>query len=302
VTVSLAVAPEVADALAESRPVVAMESTIFSRLGLPSPANRDALDRCLAAVRDGGAVPAVTAIVDGVARVGLDDDALERVLTGTRKAAARDVAVAIAQRWDLGATTVSASLLLAARAAIGVFATGGIGGVHRDLHDTHDVSADLDAIARHPVVTVSAGAKAFLDLGRTLEHLETAGVPVLGLATDEFPAFYARTSGLPVPHRVESVDEAAAVVRAGRDVGYRGGFLLAVPIPEADAIPRDVLDRAVDAAVAASTAAGATGPAVTPFVLERIVAATGGRSVDANLALAANNAGVAARLAAALSR
>jgi len=292
--------PEVAAALDAGRAVVAMESTIFSRLGLPSPANRDALDRCLAAVRDEGAIPAVTAVVDGVARVGLDDSALDRVLDGTRKCAARDVPIAIAQRWDLGATTVSASLMLAARAGIAVFATGGIGGVHRDLHDTHDVSADLDAIARFPVVTVSAGAKAFLDLGRTLEHLETAGVPVLGLGTDEFPAFYARSSGLPVPHRVDSVEEAAAVMEAGRAVGYHGGILLAVPIPEADAIPRDVLDRAIDAAVAASTAAGATGPAVTPFVLERIVAATGGRSVDANLALAANNAGVAARLAHAL--
>jgi len=295
------VAAEVEAALDAGRAVVAMESTIFSRLGLPSPANRDALERCVTAVRNEGATPAVTAVVDGVARVGLDADALDRVLDGTRKCASRDVPVAIAQRWDLGATTVSASLLLASRAGIRVFATGGIGGVHRDLHETHDVSADLHAIARFPVVTVSAGAKAFLDLRRTLEHLETAGVPVLGLGTDDFPAFYARASGLPVPHRVDSVEEAAAVVHAARDVGYEGGVLLAVPIPEADAIPRDVLDRAIDAAVAASTAAGATGPAVTPFVLERIVAATGGRSVDANLALAANNAAVAARLAALLT-
>ena len=296
----IAVADEVGAALAEGRPVVAMESTIFSRLGLPSPANREALDRCVAAVRERGGVPAVTAVIDGVARVGLDDAGVDRVLAGNRKTAARDVPVAMAQRWELGATTVSASLLLAARAGIRVFATGGIGGVHRDLVETGDVSADLDAIARFPVVTVSAGAKAFLDLGRTLEHLETVGVPVLGFRTDEFPAFYARSSGLPVPHRVDSVDEAAAVVRAAQDVGYGGGFLLAVPIPEEDAIPRDVLDRAIDAAVAASTAAGATGPAVTPFVLERIVAATGGRSVAANLALAEHNAGVAAELAAAL--
>ena len=297
----IVVSEQVRSALRQSRPVVAMESTIYSTLGLPVPHNAEALRRCKAAVERGGAVPAVTAVLDGQWRVGLTEQQEQRVLSGTRKVAERDLAVAAAQSWDVGVTTVSASVALAHRAGISVFATGGIGGVHRGVEVSGDVSADLDALASHPVVTVCAGAKSFLDLARTLEHLETAGVPVLGLGTDEFPAFYARTSGLPVPHRVDSVAEAATVVRAGRSVGYGGGVLLAVPIPEPDAIPRDVLDRAIDAAMAASGAAGATGPAVTPFVLERIVAATGGRSVDANLALAANNAAVAAQLATALA-
>ena len=187
---------EVAAAVADGRPIVAMESTIFSHLGLPSPANAEALTRCLAAVRAGGAVPAVTAVVDGVARVGIDESEHERILGPARKAAERDVPVAIAQRWPLGATTVSASVALAHAAGVSVFATGGIGGVHRGSEITGDISADLDAIARHPVVTVCAGAKAFLDLPRTLEYLETAGVPVLGWRHDDFPAFYTRSSGL----------------------------------------------------------------------------------------------------------
>jgi pseudouridine-5'-phosphate glycosidase len=178
VTATLSVDPEVDAALADGRPVVALESTIFSHLGLPSPANGDALERCLAAVRDGGAVPAITVVLDGVARVGIPEAEHERVLGPARKVAARDVPVAVGQGWPVGATTVSAALLLAARVGIAVFATGGIGGVHRDVATSGDVSADLDAIATAPVVTVSAGAKVFLDLARTLEHLETAGVPV----------------------------------------------------------------------------------------------------------------------------
>jgi pseudouridine-5'-phosphate glycosidase len=201
-------------ALAAGQPVVAMESTIYSTLGLPVPHNAEALQRCKAAVRAGGAVPAVTAVVDGRWRIGLTEAEEERVLQGTRKVAERDLAVAAAQQWDVGVTTVSASVALAARAGISVFATGGIGGVHRGVEVSGDISADLDALAHHPVVTVCAGAKSFLDLPRTLEFLETAGVPVLGWRHPDFPAFYVRSSGLPVPHVVDTADEVARVLRA----------------------------------------------------------------------------------------
>jgi pseudouridine-5'-phosphate glycosidase len=290
---------DVARAVADGRPVVALESTIFSHLGLPSPANAQALDRCLTAIRDGGAIPAVTAVIDGVARVGLYADEHPRILGPARKAAERDLAVAIVQTWELGATTVSASLALAAAAGVRVFATGGIGGVHRGAELTGDISADLDAIAHHPVVTVSAGAKAFLDLPRTLEYLETAGVPVLGWRHDDFPAFYTRSAGLPVPHRVETAGQVAAVLanRSRADTGV----LVAVPIPEADALDADELDGVVADALAECAASGIVGAAVTPFVLGRIGAATEGRSVPANLALAENNAKVAAEIAVAIA-
>lgn len=290
---------DVARAVADGRPVVALESTIFSNLGLPSPANARALDRCLHVIRESGAVPAVTAVLDGVARVGLYADEHPRILGLARKAAERDLPVAIAQQWELGATTVSASLALAAAARVAVFATGGIGGVHRGAELTGDVSADLDALAGHPVVTVCAGAKAFLDLPRTLEYLETSGVPVLGWRHDDFPAFYSRSSGLPVPHRVETAAEVAAVF-ANR-TRERCGVLVTVPIPEADALDAAELDEVVAGALADCTAAGIVGAAITPFVLERIGEATAGRSVPANLALAENNARVAGEIAVAIA-
>jgi pseudouridine-5'-phosphate glycosidase len=293
------VSPAVAEALAAGRGVVALESTIFSELGLPSPANREALARCVHAVERGGAVPAVTAVLDGRARVGLDPSEHERITGPARKVAERDLAVALAQRWEFGATTVSASVALAAAAGISVFATGGIGGVHRGAAVTGDVSSDLDAIAHHPVVTVCAGAKAFLDLPRTLEHLETAGVPVLGWRNDWFPAFYTRSSGLPVPHRIESATEVAAVL--ARRSRAATGVLLAVPIPEADELDAATLDEAIERAMADAAAEGVTGPAVTPFVLARITQATSGRSVPANLALAEHNAAVAAEVAVAIA-
>jgi pseudouridylate synthase len=291
--------PDVRHALDDGRPVVALESTIFSHLGLPSPYNREALDRCLAAVRSGGAIPAVTAVLDGVVRLGLSDDEHERILGPARKAAERDVAVAIGQRWDVGATTVSASVAIAAAAGVRVFATGGIGGVHRGAEVTGDISADLDAIASHPVITVSAGAKAFLDLPRTLEFLETAGVPVLGWQHDWFPAFYTRSSGLPVPYRVADAEEVARIfVARSRS---QSGMLLTVPVPERDELDADQLDAVLADALADSERSGIVGAAVTPFVLGRIAAATEGRSVPANLALAENNAAVAAQVAAAVS-
>jgi len=291
--VSVAVSPEVAGALAAGRPVVALESTIFSPFGLPAPANCEALDRCLAAVREGGATPAVTAVLDGVPRVGLDPAEHDRILDGGVKVAERDLPVAVAQGAPVGVTTVSASLALAAAAGVRVFATGGIGGVHQGAETTGDVSADLGALAAHPVVTVSAGAKAFLDLARTLEHLETLSVPVLGWRTDEFPMFWCRSSGLPLPHRVEDAAAVAGVARAQYALGTSRGVLVAAPIPDDAAIPR----AAVDDAIASAVASAGTGAAATPKVLAAIAAATGGRTVVANLALAENNARIAAAIA-----
>ena len=276
-----------------------MESTIYSNLGLPAPANAEALDRCIAAVRNGGAVPAVTAILDGVVRVGLDPNENDRILGGARKAVERDIPVAVAQQWDFGATTVSASVSIAAAVGIAVFATGGLGGVHRGAELTGDVSADLDALATHRVVSVSAGAKAFLDLPRTLEYLETAGVPVLGWQHDWFPAFYTRSSGLPVAHRVETAAEVARV-HANR-TRVDSGLLVTVPIPEADELDPVKLDQVLDEALGECARSGVVGAAVTPFVLARIAAATNGQSIPANLALAENNAGVAAEIAVAIA-
>jgi pseudouridine-5'-phosphate glycosidase len=289
----------VADALASGRAVVALESTIFSNLGLPSPANADALQRCLEAIASRGAVPAVTAVLDGVVRLGLEADEHERILGNSRKAAERDISVAVGQRWEFGATTVSASVAIAAAAGVTVFATGGLGGVHRGAEATGDVSADLDALARHRIVVVSAGAKAFLDLPRTLEYLETMGVPVLGWQHDWFPAFYTRSSGLAIPHRVESADEVARI--AASLTRPQSGMLLTVPIPEADELDASHLDEVLAGALAECEAQGVTGAAITPFVLGRIGEATEGRSIPANLSLAENNAKVAADVAVAIA-
>ncbi len=298
---AIRVGDEVATALGEGRPVVALESTIFSNLGLPAPDNLEAHRRCTEAIRGVGAVPALTCVIEGVPRVGITEAELERVLEGRAKVAARDLPVAVGRGWPVGVTTVSASVALSSVVGIEVFATGGIGGVHRGSEITGDVSADLGALATYPVVTVCAGAKAFLDLGRTLEYLETIGVPVLGYGTDRFPAFYTRDSGLPVPHRVDSAGEVAAVFRSTGPVGYGGGILVAVPIPEADEPDPERIDAALEQALADAGAAGLTGPKVTPFVLGRILAATEGRSIPANLALAENNARVAAEIATALA-
>ena len=289
------VSPEVAAAVAAKQPVVALESTIFSNLGLPSPANREALERCIAVIRGHRAVPAVTAVLDGVARVGLSDREHERILGAARKVAERDLPIAIGDRWAFGATTVSASLALAAAAGIRVFATGGIGGVHRGAELHGDVSADLPALARHPVVTVSAGAKSFLDLPRTLEMLETLSVPVIGHQCDEFPAFTVVSSGLRLSHRIDDLDVLARVARTRLDFG--GGMLVCTPVPAAEAIDASIMNDAITRALAAAESRGVTGPAVTPIVLAEIAAETSGEAVRANLALAENNARVAAALA-----
>jgi pseudouridine-5'-phosphate glycosidase len=289
---TISISTEVRDTLASSGAVVALESTIFSNLGLPSPANAQALSRCIAAIRNAGAVPAITAVIDGVARVGLNENEHERILGPAKKAGERELALAIAQKWSVGATTVSASLLLAARAGIVVFATGGIGGVHRDVQLHGDISADLGALAAHPVVT-----KSFLDLPRTLEYLETLGVPVVGLACDEFPAFTVHSSGLPIPARVETVQQLASYTRAHRALGRTGGILACVPVPLADSLDKNTIDNIIEESLASTAQAGIVGPAVTPHVLGAIAAATSGTSVIANLSLAENNARVAAELA-----
>ncbi len=297
--IDLNVSGEVTTALAGKRAVVALESTIFSHLGLPSPSNREALDRCLAAVRALGAVPAITAVLDGVARVGLIEAEHERILGAARKVAERDLPVAIGERWGSGATTVSASLALAARAGINVFATGGIGGVHRGAELHGDVSADLPAIARHPVVTVSAGAKSFLDLPRTLEMLETLGVPVVGYQCDDFPAFTVVSSGIALQHRIDDIGVLARIARTRLDFG--GGMLVCTPVPVAYAVDAGVMNSAIERALAAAHTHGVSGPAVTPMVLAAIAADTAGAAVRANLALAENNARLAAAIAVGLA-
>ena len=289
----------VADAIDSGQPVVALESTIFSNLGLPSPANEEALTRALGAVTGAGAVPAVTAVIDGKVRVGLDEDMHERILGEATKTAERDLAAAVANQWSVGATTVSASLAIAARAGIRVFATGGIGGVHHGSAETGDVSADLGAIARHDVLTVSAGAKAFLDIPGTLEHLEMLSVPVIGYQTDEFPMFYARSSGLPVPLRIDTPDAVAAVL--SERLAWGGGALLAVPIPEAEALSSEHIKDAMAGALEQASRRGVVGAAVTPFVLGQISEALDGDNIPANLALSENNARVAAEVAVAFA-
>lgn len=296
------VGDEVAAGLAAGAPIVAMESTIYSAFGLPEPANREALARCEAAIRAADAIPAMTAVIDGTAVVGVaPGEETERVLAGSAKIAARDLGHAHATGVDIGVTTVSASVTLAARAGVRVFATGGIGGVHRGANETGDISHDLLAIARHPVVTVSAGAKAFLDLGRTLEQFETLGVPVVGWNTDRFPAFYTRDSGHPVTMTVSSGAEVAALLRANAELGHPGGVLVANPIPAGDELDPKRIDAAASDALADAEGRGVRGPGVTPVVLAAIAAATEGDSVPANLALAENNARVAAEIAVAVN-
>lgn len=292
------VLPEVAEALNANRPVVAFESTVFSTLGLPMPANRDALEAAHSQARALGVVPAMTAVIDGVARVGIDPSEHDKILTAHRKVAERDLAVAVAQRWPVGVTTVSASVALAARAGIRVFATGGIGGVHRDVATSDDVSADLGALSRHAVVTVCAGAKSFLALDRTLERLETLGVPVVGFKTDRLPAFTSLDSGLDVPYRCETALEVADIAQARQELG-QGGMLVTVPPP--NPISDAVLDRATTKAEAAAAAEGVRGAALTPFILGRIAAETSGASVNANIALVVNNAAVASQIAEAIT-
>jgi pseudouridylate synthase len=295
----LELAPEVAAALAAGRPIVALESTILAH-GLPWPDNLAIAHELEAAVRAAGAVPATIAVVDGRPMIGVPPTILERIARDGRqfaKAGATDLAVHVA-RGSSAATTASATAVLAARAGIVVFATGGIGGVHRG--DTGDVSHDLVTLARVPIAVVSAGAKAILDLARTVELLETLGVLVIGFRTQEFPAFYTRTSGIALDHRVDTARELAAIARARWSVDGAGGILVCNPIPESAALADTLIDDAIAAALADAGAARIAGKALTPFLLARLAEVTGGASIRANRALAVHNAAVAGELASAL--
>jgi pseudouridine-5'-phosphate glycosidase len=298
----LVLSEEVAQALRRRKPVVALETTLVTH-GLPHPQGFDAALELEAIVRMGGAVPATVGILDGAVRVGITRAELERL------AIARDVAkvnlcnlAAVVASNTPGSTTVAATMFVAAETGIRVFATGGIGGVHRDATQSGDVSADLTALGRFPVAVVCAGAKAILDLPRTVEMLETLGVPVLGFGTDEFPAFYRRSSGQRVDRRCDAVDDLAGVVRAHWALGLTTGVLIANPIPEADELPRAAYEQALEGALAEAAERGLRGREVTPFLLDRLRELTGGATVKANLALLRNNARVAAELARALAR
>ncbi len=297
-SVKLVLGSEVAAARAAGRPIVALESTIIAH-GLPWPDNLGVARELEDAVRAAGAVPATIAIVEGRACVGLERHVLEQLARdGARfaKAGATDLAVHLA-RGSSAATTVSATSVIAARAGIRVFATGGIGGVHRG--DTDDVSHDLVALARTPIAVVSAGAKAILDLPRTLELLETLGVLVLGYRTSELPAFYTRTSGLALDHRADTPGDLAAIARAHWELGGCG-ILVANPIPEGAALDPEMIGAAIEGAITEATATGITGKRLTPFLLSRLATVTAGASIRANRALAIHDAEVAAELAAAL--
>ncbi|MEO8633057.1 MAG: pseudouridine-5'-phosphate glycosidase [Chloroflexota bacterium] len=295
----LAVHPEVAAALAARRAVVALESTVIAH-GLPRPQNLTAARALEEEIRGLGSTPATIAIANGQAVVGADEALLTRLAEdpAVAKVSLRDLAPVLARR-GLGATTVAATVEIAARAGIAVMATGGIGGVHRGAERSFDESADLGAIARYPVCVVCAGAKLVLDLALTLERLETLGVPVVGYGTDELPAFYVRSSGLPLPHRV---DDALAAARIAREQLARGaGIVIAVPIAANDALDRREAEAEVARALAAAERQGIRGAALTPFLLGQVSDATGGRSLAANLSLLRSNARVAAQIALALA-
>jgi pseudouridylate synthase len=291
---------DVQAARARGQPIVALESSVLAQ-GLPIPANRDAAERMTRAVESAGAHPAVTAVVAGVPTMGLTPEELERFLRreGVRKVSARDLAGAMVARTD-GATTVAATMCLAALAGVEVFATGGIGGVHRE--PAFDESADLVELARTPVVVVCAGAKSILDLGATLERLETLGVPVVGYGTAELPGFFTTGTGLPLSARVDDVESLAATWRAHRALGRPGGMLVVQPPPAETALPREIVERAVADAVQQARADDVRGARSTPYLLAAVEKATGGRSLGANLALLEHNASLAGRLAVALAR
>jgi pseudouridine-5'-phosphate glycosidase len=297
----IAIAPEIADALARRAPVVALESTIVTH-GMPYPQNAETARAVEDEVRRAGALPATIAVIDGVCRVGLSEAELDALAgcTDARKASRRDLPVAVAQRLTAG-TTVAATMFLAARAGIALFATGGIGGVHRGAEATFDVSADLLELAASPVAVVCAGCKSILDIPKTLEVLETHGVPVIGFGTQNFPAFFARDSGQTLEHRCDTPEALAAVIAAQRALGVPSGTLIANPIDLAHALPAEEIDAAIETALRDAAAEGIAGKAVTPFLLQRVLALTAGRSLAANIALVRGNARLAAQVAVALA-
>jgi pseudouridylate synthase len=297
----VAISREVASALANRQPVVALESTIISH-GLPRPRNLEVALRLESIVREHGAVPATIAVLDGRLRVGLEEEDLVQLARdeGIAKISRRDLAAALASGGN-GATTVSATMIAAHLAGIRVFATGGIGGVHRGAAESFDISADLQELARTPVAVVCAGAKAILDLPKTLEVLETLGVPVIGHGTDTMPAFWCRSSGLKLPRRLDSASEIAALLRVQDQLGADTGTLITNPVPEAAALSNNIVEKALAEAIAAAEKDAIAGAAVTPFLLSRLNEITKGASLEANIALVENNARLAAQIACALA-
>jgi len=298
----LQISDEVAAALRERRPLVALESTIVSH-GLPWPQNIETARAVEQAVRDNGALPATIAVIDGRCRIGLDDAAFERLARdkSVGKASGRDLAALLVRGGSAG-TTVSATMRLAALAGIPIFATGGIGGVHRGAEQSFDISADLIELGTTPVAVVSAGAKSILDIPKTLEVLETQRVPVITYQSDEFPTFYTRDSGIRAEQRLDTPAEIAAAVALHRRLGSGTGMLIANPIPAEDSLAPALIDGIIAGAIREAETQGIAGKAVTPFLLERINAASGGRSLKANTALVRNNAALAARIAVELAR
>lgn len=295
--------PEVAQALALGRPVVALESTIISH-GMPYPQNVETALKVEQTVRDNGAVPATIAVIGGRLKAGLTPQEIEylgKKGRGVAKASRRDLPVLVA-RGDDGATTVTTTMIIAAMAGIKVFATGGIGGVHRGAETTMDISADLEELAKTPVMVICAGAKSILDLGLTLEYLETKGVPVIGYGTEELPAFYTRRSGYKVDYRIDSPEELAAAFSAKIEMGLEGGMLVTNPIPEEFSMDPARINAAINQALEECNAKGIRGKETTPFLLARIKDITGGDSLASNIQLVLNNARLAASTAAILSK
>ena len=299
----LDISPEVKAALEAGKPVVALESTIISH-GMPYPKNVETAFLVEQTVRENGAVPATIAVIGGRLKAGLSHDEIEHLGKAGRnvaKASRRDLPALVARGAD-GATTVTTTMIIAHMAGIRIFATGGIGGVHRGAETTMDISADLEELAQTPVMVVCAGAKSILDLGLTLEYLETKGVPVVGYGTDELPAFYTRKSGFGVDYRVDSPKELADMFRAQRDLGYAGGMLVTNPIPEEYSMDKAIIDKAIAQALRECSEQGIRGKDTTPFLLAKVVELTGGDSLESNIRLVLNNAAVAAKTAAALSQ
>lgn len=300
---ALRISEEVADALEAGGAVVALESTIITH-GMAFPVNLEIARDCEAAVRSAGAIPATIAIIEGKLVVGVDPQGLEQLARGGQKvakASRRDVAAQVALGGTAG-TTVAVTMQIAGMAGIRLFATGGIGGVHRGAAEaTFDISADLTALADTPVAVVCSGAKSILDIAKTLEVLETNGVPVIGYRTDRFPAFYARDSGQPLDYRLDDADAIARVIDTHGRLGMRGGILIANPVPEADALDGAEIELEIGRALAGAGRAGIKGKALTPYLLGRLVELTGGRSLKANLALVKSNAALAAEIAVALA-
>lgn len=299
----LVVSDEVKAAVAEGKPVVALESTIISH-GMPYPQNVECALQCEQIIRDNGAVPATVAIIGGKLRAGLSKDEIDYLGKkghDVAKVSRRDLPIIVAKGED-GATTVTTTMMIAHMAGIKVFATGGIGGVHRGAETTMDISADLEELAQTPVMVICAGAKAILDLGLTLEYLETKGVPVLGYGTDELPAFYTRHSGFGVDAKVESPEELASIYKAKEDLGMKSGILVGNPIPEEYSMDKATIDKAIDQAIAEAEEQGVHGKAATPFLLARVSELTGGDSLEANIKLVFNNVALGAKAAAALSK